>query len=202
VESQWELQLPLAANPFDRQTLADVLLTIDYTALSSPLYYREVLQSLSSVLTADRSYSFRDELADAWYDLHNPDQSATPMTVQFTTTPEDFPPNLLDYRIRQVLLYFSRAAGGTFEVPVTHLQFTPTGSNGALGGGATTVDGVVSTRRGNAGSWVAMIGKAPCGTWELALPNTEQIRNWFRNELIEEMLFVVTYTGQTPPWPQ
>jgi hypothetical protein len=43
-----------------------------------------------------------------------------------------------------------------------------------------------------------MIGKLPVGEWELALPNTEEVRNWFANEQIEEMLFVITYQGRTP----
>ena len=46
-----------------------------------------------------------------------------------------------------------------------------------------------------------MIGKAPFGEWELALPNTAEIRNRFKNEEIEEMLFVITFSGRTPEWP-
>ena len=70
-----------------------------------------------------------------------------------------------------------------------------------MGGGATSVDGVVSTRRGNAGSWTSVIGKSPAGEWELGLPNTEEIRERFRNEQIEDILFVITYSGRTPAWP-
>jgi hypothetical protein len=33
VDTMWELQPPPAANPFDFSTIADVLITIDYTAL-------------------------------------------------------------------------------------------------------------------------------------------------------------------------
>ena len=33
VDTSWELQMPKAANPFDYRTLADVLMTIEYTAL-------------------------------------------------------------------------------------------------------------------------------------------------------------------------
>jgi hypothetical protein len=46
-----------------------------------------------------------------------------------------------------------------------------------------------------------MQGKAPFGEWELALPNTEDMRNRFTNEEIEDILFVVTYSGRTPEWP-
>jgi hypothetical protein len=136
------------------------------------------------------------------YDLHNPEQSSTPMTIRFTTLPEDFPPNIDDVRIQQVLLYFSRTSGQTFEVPVTSLHFTAQGTAGAVGGGATSIDGVISTRRGNAGSWTAMIGKPPFGEWELALPKTDDLRGHFNNDDIQDMLLVITYTGRTPEWPQ
>ena len=46
-----------------------------------------------------------------------------------------------------------------------------------------------------------MIGKPPIGEWELALPNTEEMKNRFKNEEIEDILFVITYSGRTPAWP-
>jgi hypothetical protein len=200
VDTVWELRLPRPANPFDFRTIADVLVTIEYSALESFEYAQQVIATLPSVLSADRSFSFRHQLADQWYDLHNPDQRATPMTVRFTTGREDFPPGVDGVRIAQVLLYVARAAGQSFEVPVQRLTFTePAGA--PVGGDSTTVDGVISTRRGNAGSWTAMIGKTPFGIWELSLPDTAEVRSWFRKGLIEDILFVVTFSARTPPWP-
>ncbi|MGZ8915534.1 MAG: hypothetical protein ACXW1Z_20805 [Methylobacter sp.] len=46
-----------------------------------------------------------------------------------------------------------------------------------------------------------MIGKFPAGEWELALPNTEEMRNRFKNEELEDILLVITYSGRTPEWP-
>jgi hypothetical protein len=50
-----------------------------------------------------------------------------------------------------------------------------------------------------------MTGKLPFGAWELALPNTEEMRKRFDdeggNENIEDILFVITYSGRTPEWP-
>ena len=45
------------------------------------------------------------------------------MTVQFTTLASDFPPNVSNTRILQVVLYFSRVEGSTFEIAVNALQF-------------------------------------------------------------------------------
>jgi hypothetical protein len=89
---------------------------------------------------------------------------------------------------------------------VSHFRFTEQGSAGSVGGAATSIDGVVSTRRGNAGPWMTMIGKTPFGEWELSLKSDEpvkdrEIRDRFKNEEIEDILFVITYSGNTPEWP-
>jgi hypothetical protein len=43
-------------------------------------------------------------------------------------------------------------------------------------------------------------GKTPFGAWDLALPNTTAMKNRFKKEEIEDILFVITYTGRTPEW--
>ncbi len=204
VDTTWELSMPKAANPFDYRTIADVLITIEYTALNSFDYRQHVIQSLPSTLSGDRPFSFRHQFADQWYDLHNPDQAETAMVVKFDTRREDFPPNIEDLTIQHVLLYFARKEkeGQPFEVTVTSLRF-----NGQGGDPATTFDGVISTRRGNATSWKpAMIGKTPIGEWELSLKSDdaveeEKIADRFKNEEIEDILFAITYSGRTPAWP-
>jgi hypothetical protein len=201
VDASWELRMAKAANLFDYSTIGDVYITIEYSALSSNDYRQQVVQRLPSTLTADRPFSFRHQLADQWFDLLNPGQTATPMAVSFTTGREDFPPNLEHLRIAHVVLYFSRAGKAAFEVPVTSFRFTQIGTAGSVGGGASSIDGVISTRRGNAGSWTAMIGKEPFGRWDLMLPNTDEIRGRFSREEIEDMLFVVSYSARTPEWP-
>src|SRR5207247_7151388 len=110
VNTNWELRMPKAANLFDFSTIADVLITIEYTALNSFDYSQQVIQRLKPSLSAERPFSFREQFADQWYDLHNPDQVATPMTVRFQTVRDDFPSNLEKLKIQQVALYFARAA--------------------------------------------------------------------------------------------
>jgi hypothetical protein len=201
VDTTWDLSMPAAGNAFDYRTIADVLLTIDYTALPSLDYRQQVIKTLDQRVSGDRPYSFRDLFPDAWYDLHNSDQTARPMTVRFKTTREDFPPNVESLRIQHVLLYFARAAGGGFEVPVSGLSFTEQGKPGAVGGAATSIDAVISTRRGNAAAWTAMIGRTPVGEWELALPDTTEMKNRFAADDIQDIVFAITFSGRTPPWP-
>jgi hypothetical protein len=123
------------------------------------------------------------------------------MTVQFTTSRGDFPPNLQDLRIQQVVLYFSRVDGATFEVSVSGLRFAENGNSSSVGGAARSVEGIISTRQGNAASWTPMIGKTPFGIWTLSLPNTQVLREWFTNGDIQEILFDITYSAHTPTWP-
>jgi hypothetical protein len=211
VATSFEFRMLKSANQFDYDSIADVLLTIDYTALNSFDYYAQVIQTpaLTRPFSADRPYSFRTDFADAWYDLHNPDQSATPMVVRFATSRDEFPPNLANLKIQNVLFYIAASGGNPIELEGAELRFTDAGG-GAVGGRASSSDGVISTRRGNAGAWSAMIGKPPFGQWELRLPNTTAVRALFPNtpadpqkpaDRVAELLLVLTYTGRTPPWP-
>jgi hypothetical protein len=152
-------------------------------------------------LSGDRPFSFRNQFADQWYDLNNPDQTKTPMKIKFQIFREDFPPNVETLKIQQVLLYFVCVSQKTIELPITSLRFTEQGNQGTVGGSAAPIDGIISTRRGNAGSWTAMIGKAPIGEWELTLPNTEEVKKHFLSEEIGDILFVITYSGLLSEWP-
>ena len=57
--------MPKASNQFDYNTIADALLTFDYTALNSFDDYQEVVQKLRRNVTVDRAFSFRQQFADA-----------------------------------------------------------------------------------------------------------------------------------------
>ncbi len=201
VATQWQFSMPLAANQFDFSTLADVQVTFNYTALPDPGYRAQVIQSLGGQVSQERPYSFANDLPDQWYDLNNPAQTSTPMTVSFDVAATDFPANLSDIRIQQVILYFALAPRATFEVSVSSLKFFEAGSAAAVGGAATSVNGVISTRSGNAASWIPMIGKSPLGTWQLTLPDTQAVRDWFTGGQITDILLDITYTAATPPWP-
>jgi hypothetical protein len=206
IAADWILDLPRPANPFDYRTIADVLVSLDYTALNSPLYRSQVIQQLDRTASGERPFSFRQQFADAWYDLNNPQLQADPtkqMVVTFDTRREDFPPNVNDLQIQHVALFFARKEGFTSEIRVESFQFTPAQPAGTtpVGGGATTVDGVISTRRSNGSAWSGMQGgKRPVGIWLLKLPNDPTVKAWFKEALIEDILFVITFSGTTAPY--
>jgi len=199
VDTRWEFRMAKATNPLDYSAIADIILTIEYTALHNFTYQQQVQNSLDPYLSADRAFSFRQEFADAWYDLHNPGQISTPMSVKFETRREDFPVGIEDLAISHVLLYFISEQQLPEAFSAT-LMFTANGLN--LGGESTPIDGVISTRRGNGSSWIPMIGKIPEGSWQLSLPDTERIRSQLKDENIRDILLVITYSGKLPDWPQ
>lgn len=202
IDTTWELRLPKPANRIDFYTVADVLFTIEYTALHSNTYARQVIEQLDRTFNGDRAFSFRQQFPDQWYDLNNPDQTGTPLRVEFTTRPENFPPNLDNLTICNVLLYFDRGDGMSFEVDVEYLLFTNSDSEEPVGGEARSIDGLISTRRpGSAEAWLSMVDLNPIGRWELALMDSENLRILFEDEAIEDIVFVINYEGQTPAWP-
>jgi hypothetical protein len=210
VDTSWELKMPKAANPFDYRTIADVLLTIEYTALHSFDYQQQVIQQLDRTVSADRPFSFRQQFPDQWYDLHNPDQSSTPMTVTFKTAQADFPPNLEGITVQHLVLYVVPAEGESFQLGAVHLKLTrPDKDKTVVGeGDATAVGGVISTRSGSGDGWQGMLGAAPFGEWKLKFPDTSvrdgvavDTKDLFAGEAVDDLLFIITYGARTPPWP-
>ena len=155
VDTVWQLSLPKAANPFDYRTIADVLLTIEYTALDSPDHRRNVIESLDRRFTGDRSFSLRNQFPDAWYDLNNPDtvDPAARMTAVLPLTANDFPPHVADLAVAHLTLFVVRDSAVDDELTVTSLRHTAAGQV-TEAGPVRTVGGIAGTRRaGGAPPW-------------------------------------------------
>jgi len=71
VETQWTLELPKAANRFNFDTLVDVILTIDYTALHSDSYAQEIKNLLGNTDNNDITIQPRLQTPDSWYHFIN-----------------------------------------------------------------------------------------------------------------------------------
>ena len=206
VATSWEFQLPKPANQFDFRTIADLLLTIEYTALSNLDYRQQVEQRLDPRIGGDRLYSFRDHFPDAWYELNNPEQSPDRMTVRFETRRGDFPPNVAEgsLRIDQLLLYVKQTAGAAEAILVDRCTLQPAGGGPAVPSGSSTArstdTGLISTRTGNWNWLSGASGPVPvAGTWTLTFAAETAQR--FTGGEIEDILFAITYSGRSPAWP-
>ena len=124
------------------------------------------------------------------------------MSVRFKTARGDFLPNIDDLKIRHLVLYLAPTNGQPVELQGARLLFKKEGDQTPVGGSADSIDGVISTRRANGSNWLPITGNnPPIGAWELALPTDDTTKNLFRNEAMEDILFVITYSGRTPEWP-
>ncbi len=218
VDGTWELALPKAANPFDYTTIADVLMTVEYTALASTSYREQVIRRLDPRVSADRAFSFRNEFPDAFYHLNNPAGDGAPIIARFETERDDYPPNIDKLVIEHVSIYFVRgendrqanSGDDLLPIDITNFLFEPKLSDEAFGGPAVSgSDGIISTRReenasgepigGNAANWVGMIHQHPIGTW--ALEFSGEMRSRLEDGEIDDIIFAITYSGEQPSWP-
>ena len=206
VDTSWEFQMPKAANFINYDSIADVLLTIEYTALSDTVYRNQVIQQLDRKFSADRAMSFRQQLSDQWFDLHNPEQVevAKRYRAEFSIERGDFPLNLESPKIAHLVVYFVPKDVDVVKTTLVGLRFVPEGapSSAALGGDASSLHGLLSTRSGSASNWQNCAGVEPFGKWTLDLSRDDELQDLLAADKVRDILFVVSYTGQTPAWPR
>lgn len=91
VETSWYFEMLKANNPFDFSTIADVLLSIEYTALEDYNYkvqkWKEANLNQNNA-DGSRLFSMRNDFADQWYDLSN-----GLLSVSFDISKFNFPAN-------------------------------------------------------------------------------------------------------------
>ena len=203
VDMVWHLEMPKATNPFDYRTIADVLLTLEYTALDSREYRQQVVRTLNQRFSGDRGFSVQEDFPDVWYALNNPDAVEDPaqrMRAVLPLTAADFPPNVDGLSVAQLTLFAVRADGFTVELNVTALRHT-VGGQTSEAGPVSTVDGIVGTRRSGGTPWIALTGANPAGQWELQFEDTPAVRSWFTGGQIRDLVLVMTLVGTVPAWP-
>ena len=203
VDTIWRLELPKPANPIDYQSIADVLLTIEYSALDSADYRQQVIRRLDRRSTGDRSFSIREQFPDTWYDLNNPDTVDDPariLAVDLPLTTADFPPNLTELTLEQLTLFVVGANGVRQDLTVRAARHA-VGTQVTTTGPVTTVGGVVGTRRPDGAPWLGFVGSDPAGDWQFTLEDTPATRALFTTGLIRDLVLVFSLSGTTPAWP-
>jgi len=200
VDMVWELRMPKASNPFDFNTIVDVLITIEYTALDSYDYRQQVINELDRNVNANQAFSLKNHFPDQWYALHNPEDGIDQISVKFDIKRDFFPPNIQNLIIQHVQLYISTKDGKQIDNKVTiHLIDQINGME--YGGSTTPINNVISTRSGNVAGCSSLIGKKPEGTWQLSLEDYPEAMNMIRNNEIEDILLIITYSGEMLEWP-
>ncbi|MBO0868152.1 MAG: hypothetical protein J2P15_06265 [Micromonosporaceae bacterium] len=191
VDTTWELQLPPAANPFDYSSIVDVLVTIEYTALYDANYRDQLVSRLNADRdrSADCVFSLSRDFPDQWYDLNNPADPAH-RSVTIPLRDVDFPLGIEHLSTAAVAVRLVSDE----PVPDTVVTLTKSGT----GGDATATGGIASTRRGNATAWLGTVGRTPTGDWQLSLGS--DVDPLFKSGQLNDILLVISWTGQAPAW--
>ena len=192
VDTQWEFRMEKAANPFDFDSIADVLLTIEYEALNSFTYRQTVIQRLNNEpVPAGLAISFKNNLPDQWFDLHNPDQAAARFAATFNISPRDLMPNVQEpHTIDHVSVYFAMKDGEPFDQLVT-IKFEDSADCEAR-----PTENLISTRS-NAQGFTGLQGLAgPTGAWSFKLADTARTASLIADKKVDDILLVITYSGQ------
>ena len=124
--------------------------------------------------------------------------------AEFSTAETDFPLNLESVNISHLIVYFVPEDGEVVPVSNIGLRFVPKGAASTLpplGGDASSLRGLLSTRSGSASTWKNCVGVAPFGKWTLDLSQDTALHDLLAADKLRDILFVVSYTGRTPAWP-
>jgi hypothetical protein len=207
----FELELPLAINNFDYQTIADVQVSIDYTALYDPGYAAQVISQLPATTSNSILLSLLDN-PDGWYAIVNQAQQLAAAPTADTGTPpvllatwqlsaDSLPANLSSPVTEQLTLMIVRSGSLPAQFTIDHLRLVgaPAPANPTQ---AVTVGDIVSTRNGSGAAWQQLTGQlSPVGTWELGLTGNSDTINAISSGDVQDIALVIGYTASLPAWP-
>jgi len=218
VAGGWVFSLPKAANAFDFNTIADVIFTIEYSAIYSDEHRRQVVQLLNSNLAyqGERTFSLRQHFADEWYSLHHPelmDDVSLRLRPTLQLGRADYPPNLINdsLKLSHLSIYMVRREGITDEIEISGLSWIYPGGTGLSPfnstASITTRNGLVTTRDLSASTAFAALrdDKPPLGTLSFQLGGLidgKPIEEAMRQGLITDILVSVAIRADLPPWPE
>lgn len=211
VDTQWHFELPKPSNFMDYDSIADILITFEYTALNSNDYRAELVQSpakLPTTFSAVRVFSFRNELVDQWYALHNAPLAPGELRVQFRISPQDFPSGVSRIRVRRITFYMPMnedARGQKADLSTdVNSKLIGLGFGDASGPAKQALDKDHIIRSESAAdAWFRQLpaNLSPFGTYTVVLPGTQAVLDLLRADLIRDILIAFTYEADLPAWP-
>ena len=218
VDVPWTFSLQKAANTnLDYESIADVLITIEYTALHDADFARQLLPALAGPRTEVVALSFRNRFADQWYDLHHaadlaPDDQ---YVARIQITAADLPSNLGDLQLRNISLYIEAPLDAEFT---DRSQFS-IGLSRTIGNRTSPTAtaransyGLVSTKTGlglgrlydgNAAALVPLLRDSPTGDWTLTV-GTAGLNDALRQRLlaskVTDIYLILEVEGEAPAY--
>jgi hypothetical protein len=123
IESRWEFKMPQFSNRCDFDNIADVLITVDYTALDNFVYRTQVLQDLDDTISFSRGFSFKNHFPDQWFELGEAEAGPDTFEVTVQLTRDFYPQGIQDLTLSgtPISLYFVRE--DDFEDEISDFDF-------------------------------------------------------------------------------
>jgi hypothetical protein len=102
--SSWRLDLPLGSNRIDFSTIADVVITLRYSALAGGgVFKTAVVNAIADKFAGQTSLALQQRYPSAWARFVDPSRTA-PFEMTFPIGPDVVPPNLLSPRATMAYL--------------------------------------------------------------------------------------------------
>lgn len=210
----FELALPRAINPFDYRTIADVQVSMDYTALYSPTYAAQVIQKLPA-RTSNTVLLSLQNFPEAWYMLvaqaqqldarseGTPTHSPPVLLASWQLGTDDLPPNLSDPNVEQLTMLVVRSGSTPAQFTVDHLNQAGPPIASPTSTGAKTAADIISTRNTSGATWKHFMDspRTPIGTWELGLTADGDTINALASGDVQDIALVIGYNAAVPAWP-
>jgi hypothetical protein len=194
VESHWEFKMPQFSNRFDYDNIADVLLTVEYTALDNYQYRLKVLQDLENTLLFNRGFSFKNNFPDQWYELSEVQTVPTEFSVVFELKREMFPQGIDNLELNgNITLYFVRDNSFTSEIKDVDIRLA---SIPISSPGLETVDGILPT-----GPLMATLTTSPLVNLRLIFKNNFANRDLFTKGQVKDILLIVGCKAELRNYP-
>lgn len=203
VESQWAFEMQKPSNLMDFDSIADILLTVDYTALDNPTYKSVVIGELGTQFEGERPFSFKSSFPDQWFDLNNCEllESEDKFKVRLDLSNRDFPPNLENIQLQNVLMAFD----------IEDQENNPLTIEVSLNGDScSTTEGRISTRNSTGANWLShMVPLSGDLIWDLEIVSIkdfsgvsmgESQMSKVINERISDVYMSLSFKAQTPAW--
>lgn len=204
VDTTWFFELPPAGNPFDFDTIAEVVLTVEYTALMSYELRDRVVKKLPRRWSGDISFSVRRDIPDVWYELSNPTSEGV-LEIELELDTRFFPSGISNRAIDEVALSMRLCDSG-YPVAYVLPTFIPQNSTTpVVGTQSALVKGLVSSTQSGASSWSALRGSAgTAARWKFQLsdvPSSDfSLREAFQESNVDDITVVFTVSGMRPAW--
>lgn len=198
IESRWQFKMPPFSNRLDFTNIADILITVEYTALDSYLYRQQVLAKLNNTLSFNRGFSFKNDFPDQWYELGEAEAGSLQFGVDFDLKRDYFPQGIENLRLgsSNIVLYFVRESGYDTEINVLDFNL----QNAVSQCGGTTVDGMLATT--GLMSSLGGTNNSPLLKLRLAFDNSiPDNRDLFKDGKIRDILMIVNCKADLRPYP-